>query len=445
MKNKKEKEQWRKLDSSAKIFPLISNKSFSTIFRFSCVLKEDIDKEILRDALNRALLKYDVFKVKQKRGLFWYYFEPNDKKIIIEEENEYPCSHFDKVHNNKYLFKVSYFEKKINLEMFHSLTDGNTASLFFKELVYNYLDIKYNLELNEKQLNVIIDDANEKVLKEDSYLKNYDRRAYKWQKQNKAFIIRGKRLPFSAVGVTHGFMSTSSLKNIAKKYEATVTQYVVAKLIETIIYEKYLEKNHKEKITICVPVNLKKYYNSKSLLNFFLCAYIENDLRDLIKKNKEGEYEIVCSNSELFDIILTNVKTEFNERLQEENIKTRLAQDVKLGSNFFIRIIPLIIKRVVIQFAYDEIRKFVTMTFSNLGKIDIDDRYEEYIDKFLVLLAPEKLEKIKASAISYNDIFSFTFTSVLRDNNIERKFFDLLKKDGLEISFDGNGVYDVIS
>ena len=33
---------WRKLDNSAKIFPISAGKKYSTVFRFSCVLKEKI-------------------------------------------------------------------------------------------------------------------------------------------------------------------------------------------------------------------------------------------------------------------------------------------------------------------------------------------------------------------------------------------------------------------
>ena len=35
--------KWRKLDNSAKLFPIISTKRFSTIFRVSVVLTETID------------------------------------------------------------------------------------------------------------------------------------------------------------------------------------------------------------------------------------------------------------------------------------------------------------------------------------------------------------------------------------------------------------------
>ena len=42
---------WRRLDNSAKIFPISAGKKYSTVFRFSCVLKEKIDPKILQKAV----------------------------------------------------------------------------------------------------------------------------------------------------------------------------------------------------------------------------------------------------------------------------------------------------------------------------------------------------------------------------------------------------------
>ena len=56
MKNKKEnKLYWRRLDNSAKIFPIAAGKKYSTVFRLSVLLKEKVNVEILYEAVNKAL------------------------------------------------------------------------------------------------------------------------------------------------------------------------------------------------------------------------------------------------------------------------------------------------------------------------------------------------------------------------------------------------------
>jgi len=67
-----EKSKWRRLDNSAKIFPLMSSKKYSSVFRFSVVLKEEVNPQILQAALSRTISKFKPFKVKLSRGFFWF-------------------------------------------------------------------------------------------------------------------------------------------------------------------------------------------------------------------------------------------------------------------------------------------------------------------------------------------------------------------------------------
>ena len=58
-----------------------------------------------------------------------YYLEVNEKSPIVSIENEYPFKKINTRKNNDYLFKVTYFENKINIDFFHALTDGNVEAL----------------------------------------------------------------------------------------------------------------------------------------------------------------------------------------------------------------------------------------------------------------------------------------------------------------------------
>ena len=78
--NKKNKLIWRRLDNSAKIFPMSTGKKYSTVFRLSVVLKEEIQPEILQKAVDKTLEEYEFFKVRMKAGFFWYYLEHNRRR-----------------------------------------------------------------------------------------------------------------------------------------------------------------------------------------------------------------------------------------------------------------------------------------------------------------------------------------------------------------------------
>ena len=40
---------WRKLDNAAKLFPATSNKKDTRVFRFYCIMKEDVKEETMAD------------------------------------------------------------------------------------------------------------------------------------------------------------------------------------------------------------------------------------------------------------------------------------------------------------------------------------------------------------------------------------------------------------
>lgn len=275
---------WRKLDNSAKIFPISAGKKYSTVFRLSAILKEKVHPKILQKAVLMALEKYQSFKVRMKDGFFWNYFEENLKDPIVEKEREYPCKYINPKTNNNYLFKVTYFQNKINIDIFHSLTDGNSGTQFFKEIIYTYLELTHPKEFEEE----IRTSRKIEYDSEDSYIKNYDKKAKTNASSKKAYILKGKKIKLGAVSAIHEIIDSNDLKEKCKENNCTVTQYLSAVLIYSIYEENYKKNNGKKPIKLCIPVNLKKYFQSKTISNFFsyitLEAQIQKDnLQHLIK------------------------------------------------------------------------------------------------------------------------------------------------------------------
>ena len=418
---------WRRLDNSAKIFPIASSKKYSSVFRLSAVLKEKIEPMILKEAVNRVLKNLNSFKVKFKKGVFWYYFEENNKEIIIEREKDYPCKYIDPKTNNDYLFKVTYWENKINLDIFHSLTDGNSGIIFLREIIYTYIELAHPNDFNTKlRLERKLSNNTE-----DDYLKNYDKKSKGKKGGKKAYILKGKLLPLAAIGVIHVNINLKELKEKAKEKEVTVTQYLSAVIIHAIYNSNYKKYNGKRPIKLCIPVDLRKYFKSETVSNFFSYITVQADMNTKMFQN--------------FDGILKFVKQNFEKMLTKEEISKTMSANVKLGNNAFIKSIPLFLKLIIVKLSYIEIRKYTTTTFSNIGRIGIIGEYQKYIDKFLMLIAPETVEKIKGSACSFENNLVFTFTSTLENTDVEQEFCRKLKEEGIEISIEGNGVHDFIS
>ena len=422
-----ETNNWRRLDNSAKIFPIASSKKYSSVFRLSAVLKEKINPSILKRAVDKVLVNLSSFKVKLKKGAFWYYFEENNKEIIVEEEKNYPCKYIEPSTNNDYLFKVTYWENKINLDIFHSLTDGNSGIIFLREIVYTYIEMAHpedfakKLRLERKLSNNT----------EDDYLKNYDKKSKGAKGSKRAYALKGKKLPLAAIGVNHVNINLKLLKEKAKEKNVTITQYLTAILIQAIYQSNYQKHRGKKPIKVCIPVDLRKYFKSETVNNFFSYIVVQADMN--------------LKTLQSFDGLLKFVKEEFERLLTKEEISKTMSANVKLGNNAFIKSIPLFLKLVIVKLSYLEIRKHTTTTFSNIGRIGIIGEYQKYIDKFLMLIAPETVEKIKCSSCSFEDNLVFTFTSVLENTEVEEAFCKRLKEEGIEISIEGNGVHDIIS
>lgn len=428
-KNKEKKLYWRRLDNSAKIFPISAGRKYSTVFRLSVVLKEKVNPNVLEKSVNMALEQYKSFKVRMKTGFFWYYLEENQKSPIIEEEKDYPCQYINPRTNNNYLFKVTYFENKINIDIFHALTDGNNGTTFFKEIVYNYLELMYPEVFQEERRarNLEIVEYNT----EDSYMKNYDKKAKSNASSKKAYVLKGNFLKLGAVSAIHEMIDLNALKVESKKHKATITQYLTAVLIYSIYEENYKKSKSKKPIKVCIPVNLKKYFASKTMSNFFSYITLEANMED--------------KNMDTFEKILEFVKADFKNRLVEEEIIKTMSANVKLGNNPMVRIVPLELKKILVRLSYIEIRKYTTITFSNIGRIGIIGKYQDYIDYFLFLIAPESIEKIKCSSCSFANKMVFTFTSILDNNKIQKRFYKFLKDRNINVEIESNGVLDDIS
>ena len=86
MKKRDDHITWRKLDNTAQLFPVIANKEISHVYRISSTLKEEVRPDLLQQALEDVLPWFDVFRVRLRRGFFWFYFEENKNRPQVEDE-----------------------------------------------------------------------------------------------------------------------------------------------------------------------------------------------------------------------------------------------------------------------------------------------------------------------------------------------------------------------
>lgn len=421
MKKNKEQIQWRRLDNTAKLFPVIANENISHVFRISSTLLHEICPEYLQQALEDVLPWFDGFRVRLRRGVFWFYFEENTKKPLIEKESTYPCKYIDPHMNQNFLFRVSYHKNRINLEVFHAISDGLGAVMFLKELTYHYID------LVESKGELVYEHPSEECIldKEDSYVKNYRKRKKKKYSTKKAISLKGKRLYMDTISVMHGYVKMEDLKKICKEKNVSVTKYLVATLIWSI-YEEYLNhQENKRPIAINLPVNLRSFFESTTTSNFFAISIIDF---------------LATSEEHTFDEVLTEVSKQMDEKITKKRIEEVISYNVSAEKNWLIRILPLFLKNIGLGFVFRRSSKAATMTLSNLGKITVNPKYEGEVQKFHAMMGVFKRQEVKCTIISYQEDVVVTFTSVFEDAYLQKAFFRSLTKEGVRVSIESNGV-----
>ncbi len=418
--------EWRKLDNTAKIFPIVSTKKFSNTYRMSVVLKQQIIPDVLQESLILTLPNFKNFKVKLKQGFFWYYFETNNKIPKIEEEKNYPCKYIDGNKNNGFIFKVTYFKKRINLDVSHSITDGNGALNFLKAITYNYIKLieKDKIQVKQNDYDDICYFANN----EDSYIKYYNQNAIKNYNSAKAYQLKGNTLPFLAIGATQGHINLEQLLQKCREKNVTISEYLTALLTWSIFKENQNSYPTNKPIKVYIPVNLRNFFDSTTNSNFFSFITISSDFKN--------------SHFENFDSLLLYVKNEFNNNLTKENLTKKISSNVLTEKSLAVRLLPLFIKKVGGKIGYLEAIKHHTTTLSNLGKIEVLKEFEDYIDNFSFLVAPSIAEKIKCCVCSYKNNLIFSFSSILEETYIERFFFRHLVSEGIDVTIESNGVYN---
>lgn len=424
-KKKTRKIRWYKLDNTAHLFPVIAGENMTNVYRISVELQEDIMPEPLQEALDIVLPKFDVFNVRLRRGVFWFYFEENGKKAPkVHEENTFPCRFIRQNRNRSYMFRVTYYKKRINLEVFHILTDGMGGINFLRELTYQYLRIVHE-ELRDDGIDRLSKDTS--LNREDSFMQNYKQSKKSGFARQKAYLIKQEKLSPGELGLMHGKMSIDKLKAAAKNYGASINEYLVAVFAWSIYVECLHTMPSNKPIRIAVPVNLRPYFDSVTTRNFFVVVSAE------FWPKEQKRYS--------FEEVLTDIVGNLRSQIQKEHLEDLFSYSVSNQKNKFLRVFPLFLKNIAIKVVYTQSALANTTTVTNIGNIQVEEAYRDYIENFHAFISASKGQFIKGTICSYKNTLTFTISSLFAETHIQQGIFRKLAEDGVDVTIETNGVY----
>lgn len=414
MRKNRENKKWYELDAFAKTYSSIISEGRTTCFRLSVLLSDDIDIKILKKITYYMAKKYSFFNSELRKGLFWSYLQHKNSPFLIEEEKVYPCTAIEK----KKPVRIIYYKNKISVEIAHFLTDGIGASIFFKDLIKNYLDYKYYNKNSEKLLDKnddenVENESNFNIEYVDLY-KKYMKKVNKEETINKAFHIPIKIEKKGYYYVTTGEIESEVLKNESKKYNTTIGKYLLAVYFK-ILLDEY--PNAKNPVVIGVPVDLRKVYEEKTFRNFFINITPTLD-------TSVGNYTL--------EEIIKYLSNYFEIKINKKEFLKNIYKAMNPIKNYVIRIVPYFVKRLFFPFIFDYYaERGYTTGFSNLGVIKLEEKYEKYIKGYRFLPPPSKKCKIKMAVVGDSKKIYVSFGNLSNNNEVEKNYFSYLRKLGI--------------
>ena len=404
--------KWRKLDNAALAFPLVTGKNDTRVFRFYCQLKETVDGEVLQQALDQTMEKYPLFQAVLRKGLFWFYLERRDIHATVKQEKRPPCSSLYIPDKKSLLFQVSYHNNRMNFEVFHGLTDGTGAMNFLEELVQNYLILAHpETELPRVEHEEEITPGDQE---EDSFSQYYSSEIPRNKEKKPAAVkLKGEKLVHSDMDITEVILNVKETLAKARSYGVSITILLTAMLLCSI-QEEIPRNRQKKPVTLMIPVNLRNYFPSQSMGNFF--GWIE--------------VGYVFEENTSLEEVLFSVKQQFQEQLQKDKIAMNMNGYVRIEKNPFVRAVPLEIKKFFLMAGANLGSRSITAVYSNIGIIRLPEEYKEYIERFGIFASTDSLQ---LCSCSYGNQLVLGFTSKIPDDSIQRNFMKMLKKE--EISY----------
>ncbi len=408
---------WYKVDNVAKVFLAGHTDRDPKTMRVCCTLKEDIDPALLQAALDETIEEIPRFQVRVRRGFFWNYIEETDFKPVVVEESGRPCP---RLYGDGYLgvlhYRVSYFGRRINIDLFHAISDGTGLFLFLRMLVTNYLKLAHPEELNDVSLlgTVSADETSRNGYDQFFTNSNTATPTNILTKKSKAYHIQSRKLPYNQLQFFEVHFEADKLLKAAKSMGVSLTSYLGSQLMLSIYAEMPFIQRHRP-ITISLPVNLRNYYPSETMGNFF----------------NNVEVSHTFDGSETLETLAKEFDATFKSHLTKEYIDLQMNRYQSIEKLFFIRMVPLFIKQPVVRAFARKESKMVTAVLSNLGPIKVPDELKPYIDYFTDYCSTDRLF---ITITSYGNDLVLGIASAYSGTGIPRRLIKALQETGTEVT-----------
>lgn len=445
---------WVRLDNASNIFLAAMSAHDTKVFRFSAEVTEDVDPDLLQQALDHVYDQYPLYHAVLRRGVFWYYLERSDLRPDVVPDVLPPCAplyHFDR---RELLFRVAHHRNRIILEVFHALSDATGALWLFGDLVAEYVLLRHPDAFPDavgRQHGLV-----KHALESDSYVHHFgsggtgdfaaaarppslaaaasrvaagfasvggpeqvarpSRRRTKLVGGGRVHRVRGTWTPDHRTRVVELSMPVRPVLALAKAERASLTIYLTALFLEAV-RETTSEARPARTMAVSVPVNLRSLFESESARNFFATTRLTYTWPE----SGGGDLSALCR----------SLQAQLQEQVTREALEAKLTKLVGFELNPVVRMIPRPLKDVILGTVNRLNNRSITVAISSLGRLVLPDPVDSHVGAVFLQVSAARPQ---FCALTHGDVLTVSFTSPFLQTAHHRAFARALTSRGVPVT-----------
>jgi len=331
-----------------------------------------------------------------------------------------------KKETRKCAIRVLVYERRIAIEIFHSLTDGNGGLVFLKSLVAEYLQQKHGIYV-PAEYGVLgrLEEPSEEEL-EDSFQK-YAGKLCASRQESTAWRMTGTPELGGFLNITCFKLPVEQMLAKAHDYKVSLSTFLGASIMmamQNSQKKKVLNQNRRRPIKLLIPVNLRNLFPSKTLRNFVL--YTTPEILPVL-----GEYS--------FEEICKVIKSKLSTDITAKRMSMMIAKNVSSERLMAARIMPLFLKNLVMKAVFRSVgEKKSCLSMSNLGAVKVPEVMIPYVERFDFILGIQEIGAYNCGVISFGNTLYVNFIRNIQEADLEYHFHKVLQEMGIEVEVESN-------
>lgn len=383
------------LDVLGEFYAMTLDKKYPGAFNITVYLKnEEVDPKVLQQAVDDLVVRLPYLSGRLTALNKWE-LSMKSPRIVRHEGEDVFSDYYNQ--GDRQHFRVYYDSQLIKVEVTHVMVDGRSLAAITKALLIRYFEL-LGVKMSEvKGINCATEPHPEEL--EDPFKKFGEAVQPTKPKEKVAKVkpYRNEDAQLSQIRVVNQTFDLEKVKREARKIGATINEYLLIQIFLSIAEERQ-EKGKTEPIIIDVPRDNRRFFPTSSIRNFI------------------GDIRVRMPEVDDLQIMAKEIRAQFS-KISAETVKEEL--DEMLFASVSLEKMPKFLKKLMVKTVMAGKMKEITLTFTNLGKIELPDELTDRISHMAFINGATRNQPSIFSCASFNNTLTLTATVMSPDKTVE--------------------------